>query len=255
MCRMFAVSLKEKVEISNLVKPMFTFYYQPHGFGFGFIKNNKIHTYKTDKDILSYFLDNNNKLPRLYTNTFIGHNRMSTSDIDASNNHPFVNENGQYALCHNGYCDYSDREKLIKRGHIFTSKNCDSEILLHKFEDNGLKFLQDFKTFGNMLNIIIMNKDGSLIGVSDGSLYYTPIKQNGYNGIVLSSTGLTDKSIEVREGYAIFVKDGIIQRFKKVFKKSVYVQQPITNYNGWGYNNGIWTKYRNKNKGGKNEVY
>ena len=69
---------------------------------------------------------------------FLGHRRLAIVDI-ASGKQPMWNENGQVGVVFNGeiYNQQELREELIQRGHRFVSSHCDTEVLVHGYEEWG----------------------------------------------------------------------------------------------------------------------
>lgn len=73
----------------------------------------------------------------------LGHRRLSIIDLSKEAGQPMFNEDGSIRLVCNGEI-YNYRELaegLIARGHRFKS-HCDSEVLLHLYEENGEDCLQ-----------------------------------------------------------------------------------------------------------------
>ena len=72
----------------------------------------------------------------------LGHRRLSIIDLRRSVRHPLANEDGTVQLMVNGeFYGYREirRELELKGHHFFT--DCDSEILVHLYEDEGLETL------------------------------------------------------------------------------------------------------------------
>lgn len=73
----------------------------------------------------------------------LGHNRLSIIDI-AGGTQPMSNEDGSLWITFNGEIfNYLELQNdLRKRGHIFKTR-CDTEVILHLFEEKGEKTLDD----------------------------------------------------------------------------------------------------------------
>ena len=71
-------------------------------------------------------------------NVALGHRRLSIVDV-ASGHQPMTNEDGALQITYNGeiynHADY--RDELESRGHVY-STHCDTETILHLYEDHGL---------------------------------------------------------------------------------------------------------------------
>ena len=72
----------------------------------------------------------------------LGHRRLSILDLSPAGHQPMSNEDGTLWIVCNGeiYNFLELREELIKGGHIFKSKT-DTEVILHLFEERGIKSL------------------------------------------------------------------------------------------------------------------
>ena len=72
----------------------------------------------------------------------LGHRRLSIIDLRRSVRHPLANEDGTVQLMVNGeFYGYREiRRDLEKKGHHFFT-DCDSEILVHLYEEEGLEAL------------------------------------------------------------------------------------------------------------------
>lgn len=75
--------------------------------------------------------------------TALGHARLSIIDLSPDAHQPMTNEDESLWLVFNGeiYNFAELREKLLQRGHRFASHS-DSEVLLHLYEDEGEKMLE-----------------------------------------------------------------------------------------------------------------
>lgn len=76
----------------------------------------------------------------------LGHRRLSIIDLRPSVRHPLSNEDGTVRAMVNGefYGYKEQRAELEKRGHRF-STDCDSEILVHLYEEEGPAAIQKLK--------------------------------------------------------------------------------------------------------------
>jgi asparagine synthase (glutamine-hydrolysing) len=72
--------------------------------------------------------------------------RLSIIDLSAAGHQPMTNEDGSLWLVYNGEMyNYADlRRELLAAGHRFTS-NTDTEVVLHAYEEWGLKCLDRFR--------------------------------------------------------------------------------------------------------------
>lgn len=79
----------------------------------------------------------------IFGNVGLGHSRLSIIDLSQNANQPMHNEDKSLWLVYNGeFYNFRDyRDELIKNGHIFQSRT-DTEVLLHLFEDEGIKCLE-----------------------------------------------------------------------------------------------------------------
>ena len=109
----------------------------------------------------------------------LGHRRLSIIGIDESGNQPLFNEDGSKVLVFNGeiYNYQGIREKLIAAGHIFTTQT-DSEVLLHGYEEYGVKLLDMLR---GMFSFVIWDKKKKeLFGARDffgiKPLYYAKMQ-------------------------------------------------------------------------------
>jgi len=101
--------------------------------------------------------------------------RLSILDL-AGGRQPMGNEDGTLWIVHNGeiYNAPDLRSKLEARGHRFATKNSDTEVLLHLYEDKQEEMLGDLN--GMFAFVIYDRLQGVLFGARDGvgikPLYY-----------------------------------------------------------------------------------
>jgi asparagine synthase (glutamine-hydrolysing) len=77
-------------------------------------------------------------------NIGLGHRRLSIIDL-SSGHQPMFNEDGQVAVVYNGEIyNYKDIQKELKlKGHIFKT-NCDTEVIVHAYEEWGAESVKRF---------------------------------------------------------------------------------------------------------------
>ncbi len=70
----------------------------------------------------------------------LGHTRLAIVDLDPTANQPMTNEDRSIWLSYNGeiYNAAKLRRELIAAGHRFASDHCDSEVLVHGYEQWGI---------------------------------------------------------------------------------------------------------------------
>lgn len=73
----------------------------------------------------------------------LAHRRLSIIDLQETAAQPMCNEDGSLWLSFNGeiYNHMDLRLQLLKRGHRFRTSHCDTEVLLHGFEEWGIEGL------------------------------------------------------------------------------------------------------------------
>jgi asparagine synthase (glutamine-hydrolysing) len=105
----------------------------------------------------------------------LGFRRLSIIDIEGGDQ-PLFNEDGSIVLMCNGEIfNYRElKNTLIHKGHVFRT-NCDVEVLLHLYEDEGLGFLN--KLNGQFAFVIYDKKEKRLFLARDhfgiNPLFYT----------------------------------------------------------------------------------
>ncbi len=103
----------------------------------------------------------------------LGHRRLSIIDLSPAGHQPMSNEDGTlWIVCNGEIYNYLElREDLIKRGHIFKSKT-DTEVILHLFEENGIKSL-DF--LNGMFAFAIFDKQNKTLTLVRDRLGVKPL--------------------------------------------------------------------------------
>ncbi|MBI4437323.1 MAG: asparagine synthase (glutamine-hydrolyzing) [Candidatus Omnitrophica bacterium] len=105
----------------------------------------------------------------------LGHTRLSIVDLDTGRQ-PLFNEEGSVTLVFNGEIyNYKEmRERLMKRGHRFSTKT-DSEVIVHAYEEYGESCLEDlngmfaFAVWDSIQQKVFLARDR--LGIKP--LYYT----------------------------------------------------------------------------------
>lgn len=97
---------------------------------------------------------------------YLGHRRLSIIDLSAAGRQPMANEDGSLQIIFNGEIyNFKDvKESLLKRGHYFQSKT-DTEVILHLYEEKGLKCLDEFN--GMFAFALLDRKNNKLILARD----------------------------------------------------------------------------------------
>lgn len=237
MCRLIAVSTSEKKNMRHLVDALLVHFGQHNsdGTGIAFIEKGKLKVIKKKDPALQFVLNNNYTLN---TNSCIGHLRAATSGgVSDDNAHPFLNEDKDLALVHNGMLfDYDTAKKTLAEKHVFSS-NVDSEVLLHILEDEGEDFVKFMNKNGitGFANIAALKKDGSIIVYSDGDIYY---RVTSKDVLVLQERVFKDMK-ELTKGWLMVLKDGKIVKKKNIghIAQKIYVAAPILGDGGWHWNN------------------
>jgi predicted glutamine amidotransferase len=192
--------------------------------GLGIIPIEKVLKSIKDKDIAS--------------NLVIGHVRAATvGAATVENAHPFLNENQDLALAHNGHVfDWKDiKEKLEKDNKHKFSSEVDSEALIHVWESNwdGKEDVSSFKkatenTFGEVkgtLNVIMAipnmssKSGGYLLAYSEGAVSFLKKDETVLIASVpLSKWGESDKEgwKSLPSGHWMLVKDGVVLAEEKL---------------------------------------
>lgn len=234
---MMWVSAKNQGDLTKIVEIATLIYGNTNSDGTGYAYVNSegnIIVEKTEEEAKYFWLKNNKKI---ISKSVIAHVRLGTNGgVKKENSHPFLNENGEMALCHNGIVsDYSTFERELKnKGHKFSSQT-DSEILLHSYEEYGNDFiakLKEMKVSGSV-TLLILLKDGTIaVYTNNGSMkvYETDI---GIISFSNDSIFTTKKEIEIKNGIIYFFKDGkLINEIEvgDVYERFVYAKNDFVRY-------------------------
>jgi asparagine synthase (glutamine-hydrolysing) len=77
----------------------------------------------------------------------LGHRRLSIVDLSPSGDQPMGNEDGSLRVVYNGeiYNHAALRAELVSLGHRFSTDHCDTEVILHGFEQWGIDAVHRFR--------------------------------------------------------------------------------------------------------------
>ena len=206
--------------------------------GFGYSISGKGHLF-TEKTVNPFDLvpgtnqsrSKTNRLPIVYQNTvqsglmpkkpqyLIAHGRMSTNTVSLDNTHPFVSDDNQISLIHNGVVN--------DEGNIKVRTDCDSEIMLRYFEAGGIPAIEQNVT-GYYALAIIDQTTGILHIVRDdrATLYIA------WSDTVQSYLIATTKEIILRiakgQGWVIEAPELIVSNTHTQFTGNSVVWESIT---------------------------
>lgn len=149
------------------------------GAGVAYPKQDFIGVVKTPGITPSELLDSHPEIKDIDANIAIGHNRWPTSEVVRVKTHPFVNEDSDLALIHNGILfprKYREVIELLEDefGHEFAGR-CDSELALHAYEETVGDYTERLQSLGEFLEegrssvalLILRKKEGDIIGWRD----------------------------------------------------------------------------------------
>ena len=77
----------------------------------------------------------------------LGHRRLAIVDLSEAGRQPMSNEDGSCWVAYNGeiYNHADLRRELIALGHQFKSDHCDTEVIVHGYEEWGIDCVQRFR--------------------------------------------------------------------------------------------------------------
>lgn len=187
--------------------------------GIAYIKRNKLKVQKKAIAPIDFYKEVN----RENTLFLIGHNRNATTNITEKDKdkeaHPFISENKEFAIVHNGHIIGHDtlRESLELLGHNFESGGVDSEVLVHFLEELLSRYKREeaMKRFFSFLegeNVLVLFKDKILYGFP-GNSFFKILLLPETKGVVISSTE------EGLKGILDMFKDNVIYYFYPEFNK------------------------------------
>ena len=230
MCRMVVCKAtgNPKFNPSRLVKKALIFWNksegQSDGSGMGLVEARGLTIEKTALEAeKAPFSIKSHPTARLV----LGHVRIASHGaIKDENSHPFLSEDGQLMLTHNGtlFGLKKAKKKLKKKGHKFESTT-DSEILLHALEEWGaqdiMDKLADLGVYGDA-NWICVTKDGLIWASSDGALCISVNKKR----IIIATNAHPFRSEfrTIQAGHLLTIKPN-----------GFYWEEDIGRLPGWGW--------------------
>ena len=228
MCRVGFASSSEPKDFENIIKVFGSYYSSGNkdGFGYAVTDGTKLEVIKTKESGAIFWMKNKDKKINGISSIF--HVRSATTGkVTDENSHPFISEDGQWALIHNGVISsYEDAKKfLVEKGHKFKT-DVDSEVLLHAWEQWGEDFipeLKKLKVYG-MCRVMIMNTKGEIYAYVDSTFPYYKNKSN-HKKLTLGFSdddimGYTDKEFKSNHIY-------------KIYKGSILTQKDIGELARW----------------------
>jgi hypothetical protein len=155
--------------------------------GVAYIESGKIIVLKKAIPPLKFRMEVTRDLSKVDSDISIGHNRSASTNIvdreEDKEAHPFLSENGNFALVHNGtFTSYKYVGKLLDSlGHNRES-GADTEIFVHILEELLKKYprekaIEKFYPLSDG-NMIILFKDGTLYGIPESSFVLVKIDRS-----------------------------------------------------------------------------
>jgi len=114
----------------------------------------------------------------------LGHRRLSIIDLSAAANQPMSNEDSSLWVVFNGeiYNHAEIRAELVKLGgHHWKTDHSDTEVILHAFEEWGIKCLQKFR---GMFGIALWNAESRELWLIRDRVGIKPIYYSVHHGRV-----------------------------------------------------------------------
>ncbi len=237
MCRMGFVSLYKDGNITNHIRNSSVYYSNRNGDGFGYIFNESggITTWvKFGGTAFNYW--SKNKDTNIISSSLVYHCRNATSqDTSSKSAHPFIDENNEIAIAHNGVLyDYDSAKKYLQdKGYNFNTE-VDSELLLYSYIEWGDDFIKKLDEMGvrGSINLLIYQFDGTVKVYSDDGSFKIVKTEEGYYGASDDETiDYLGKTEEIKSGHLVTFKKG-----KIVEDKDIGTLSSKYNYNySYGY--------------------
>lgn len=111
----------------------------------------------------------------------LGHRRLSIIDLTSAGHQPMSNENGDLWISYNGeiYNHLDLRAELKKKGHVFRS-HCDTESILHLYEEKGVECISDFQ---GMFAFCLWDKESQRLFLARDRVGIKPLYYTRFNGV------------------------------------------------------------------------
>lgn len=112
----------------------------------------------------------------------MGHRRLSIVDLSPAGHQPMSNEDNSIWITYNGeiYNHQEIRAGLEKKGHLFRSDHCDTETIIHLYEEKGVDCLSDFH---GMYAFCIWDKNRNRLFLARDRAGVKPLYYTRFNGI------------------------------------------------------------------------
>ncbi|RLC82924.1 MAG: hypothetical protein DRI61_00880 [Chloroflexi bacterium] len=150
-------------------------------------KNNNLKIVKKAVDPSTYYNIYGKAFKRIDSSICIGHNRAASTNVKEKDKdteaHPFMSEDGQFALVHNGTLGHYEyiATFLDHLGHVRQS-GVDSEVFVHILEELLKRYDREeaMIRFYSLTegNILVLFKDGELWGIPSSAFYMVKINDS-----------------------------------------------------------------------------